>query len=165
MVAAVLLASVGVAHASKEPWEEYEKLVKSAQEVSPHGPTLFGDDIGLQNGALSFRVTDVALRGNSALPVEITRTFATKTISGFSRGSAGPENNVRDAPMGDWEIDLPHIGGVFPISTGWINANPGVPSQRCSVANTAQASSPSATVGSTHFSGYEIWQGTRINLP
>jgi YD repeat-containing protein len=165
LLASCLFLAAGAAHASKEPWEEYEKLVQSAQEISPHGPTLFGDDISLQNGALSFRVTDVSLRGNNALPVEITRTFSTKTISGFSRGGAGPENNARDAPMGDWDLDLPNISGVFPLSTGWVNASAAISHRRCSVENLNQAAAPSISVGNTSFNGHEIWQGTRINLP
>lgn len=147
--------------ASKEPWEEYEKIAGQAQEVSPHGPTVFGDSINLQNGALSFSATDVSLRGNNALRVEITRTFATKTRSHFSHGLPGSGRNLLDAPMGDWEIDLPNIGGVFALSTGWNT----VAGKRCTITNANLAGAQSVIVGTQTFQGHEIWQGTRINLP
>lgn len=153
------------AHASKEHWEEYEKIVGSAKEISPHGNSLLGDQISLQNGALSFSVSDVSLRGNNALRVDFTRTFATKTRSGASRGSQGSGPNILDAPMGDWEIDLPNIGGVFALSTGWISSAFGQAAMRCSVTNPVHARSPNVAVGQQIFSGSEIWQGTRINLP
>ena len=60
---------------AKQPWEEYDKLIKSREEIAALGPTLFGDQVNLMNGALSFSMTDVSVPGNSAsLPMAITRT-------------------------------------------------------------------------------------------
>lgn len=135
-VLALLLGS-GPATASKGAWEEYSELVKGAQTIAPVGPTLFGDEVSLQHGTLSFRVTDVSLRGNSALPVAVTRTFRTRTAGGAMRGTL-PGGNQKDGAMGDWEIDLPHVGGVFTRTTGWVNGVAGRADRRCSVANTAE---------------------------
>jgi hypothetical protein len=136
----LLLATyASYASASKEHWEEFEKIVGQAQEVSPHGNDAFGDRINLQNGALSFSVTDVSLRGNNALRVELTRTFTTKTRSGASRGSQGSGPNPLDAALGDWELDLPHVAGVFPRSTGWINPLAGSAANRLCTSSCATA--------------------------
>lgn len=146
--------------AQKAPWEEYEKIVGRARQVSPLGPTLFGDSIQLQSGNLAFRVTDVELPGNNALNVSITRSFSTRT-----QGQDGAGNPPVDSPMGDWDIDLPNISGVFARSTGWINPVPGKSASRCSILNASEAAAPSVTQGGASFSGYEIWQGTKISLP
>lgn len=161
----LLCIGLSGARASKEPWEEYEKIAGRAQEVEALSAGLLGDSINLQNGALSFGVTDVSLRGNNALRVEFARKFTTKTRSGFGRGNPGSGPNLLDAAMGDWEIDLPNINGVFALSPGWINSAPGQSAKRCSVARAIDARPPSVTVGYQIFQGREIWQGTRINLP
>ena len=45
-------------------WESHDKRVTSAQTMTALGNDLFGDNISLQTGALSFTVTDVDLLGN-----------------------------------------------------------------------------------------------------
>ena len=111
-VAAAIAFTVGNASASKGAWEEYDQLIRSSEAVAALGPTLFGDQSNLQNGGLSFSVTDVSVKGNNSLPVAITRTFKTKTAGGAMRGTL-PSTNQMDGAMGDWEIDLPFVGGVF----------------------------------------------------
>ena len=44
--------------------------------ITTLGSELFGDQVNLFNGALSFEQTDVQLPGNSALPINLTRRYA-----------------------------------------------------------------------------------------
>jgi len=158
------MATSGQSVASKGVWEEYDQIVRSSENIAALGPTMFGDQSNLQNGALSFSVTDVSLKGNSALPVTFTRTFATKTKGGAMKGTLATYN-LMDGALGDWEIDLPRVGGVYASSTGWINSAAGKAAQRCSVASVSEGSPPNLTVGSSSFISYEYWHGTRLNIP
>lgn len=161
----VSMVGVFAAHAANGPWEEYDKIINKASTVTAHGATLLGDQVSLQGGALSFHVTDVSLPGNNALPVEITRTFQTETSQGFQRGGPPRDSKVLDAPFSDWDLELPSIGGVFPISTGWINPAAGIPHKRCEVTHPSLARAPTISVNGVSFAGEEIWSGTRITLP
>ena len=71
----LLAMPAALAQTGKAPWEEYGKRLKASEEVSPLGPNLFGDNVSLSNGALSFSVTDVSLPGNSGLAVSLSRTY------------------------------------------------------------------------------------------
>lgn len=163
-VFAAFAITVEPAHASKGVWEEYEKIVRSSENIGALGPTLLGDQINIQNGALSFSVTDASLKGNNALPVAFGRTFKTNTVGGAMKGTLTSGNQM-DGALGDWEIDLPHIGGVFSQAAGWINSTNGKAAQRCSVANASEARPPNQSVGSSYFTAEEYWHGTRISMP
>jgi hypothetical protein len=67
-----------------------------------------GEKINLDNGGLSFHVTDVNLPGNSNLPVRIGRRIGDVTVNIRSR--------IGGLKLGDWYLDIPMISGV---------ANPG----------------------------------------
>src|SRR5690606_18647886 len=121
---------------ARQPWEDYATHLQSRQALAAHGPELFGDQVNLYNGALSFSVTDIALPGNSGLPVALTRTFSV---------GAYPAGKPMDGAFGDWEIDLPRIEGVY--GPTWHNA-------RCS--------SPLPGIamgGSASYTPEDYWQG------
>lgn len=138
----VLFSTAAVAQDVNRPWEEYDKLVKTHEVVGTLGPTLFGDQVNLYNGALSFSATDISLPGNSKLPVALTRTFTVSKRNGY----------VNDAPMADWDLDLPNVSGVF--VQGW-------GSQRCS----AEFTPPSIPDGLSFFAPEDYWHGNQANLP
>jgi RHS repeat-associated protein len=92
------------------------EIERASQNVTSLGDELMGDKVNLYNGSLQFSQTDVSLPGNSPLPVQVTRTYATgisdiATTNGISRRSL----------LGDWDVDLPHMSGVFPSDRGWVN--------------------------------------------
>jgi len=130
-LAAAMFPAVS-ALASKGVWEEHEKLIKSSETIGTVGPDVFGEQINFQRGGFSLRVTDVSIPGNNALPVAFSRSFVTKTAGGAMKGTT-LQQNARDGALADWEIDLPFIGGVFPVQTGWVNGNPTSGNARCSV--------------------------------
>jgi len=91
-------------------YEEQSQLVRAGRSVAALGPDLFGDKVNLYNGSLQFVQTDVALPGNSALPVAVARRF---------HGS-GPLQKV-NGHFGRWDLEIPRIHGVFAASTGFVN--------------------------------------------
>ena len=162
-LAAVLLPA-GSALASKGVWEEYEKLIKAAETVGTVGPDQFGEQINFQRGGFSLRVTDVSIPGNNALPVAFSRTFSTKTAGGAMKGTT-PQHNARDGALGDWEIDLPFVGGVFPQQTGWAYGNTSS-TARCSAGiGGPDVRVPATGPGYNYFSHHEYSQGVRLSIP
>lgn len=85
------------------PWEEYGKFIQARSTLSTQGPTLFGDDVNLHTGTLSFAVTDIDLPGNNALPVQLRRVMAVGEDA----------NDAVDPSMGGWGLDLPNVSGVY----------------------------------------------------
>lgn len=165
LVGVVAALTWGGVSAAEGPWEEYEKLINKASTVAAHGPTLMGDQVSLQSGALSFRVTDISLPGNNALPVELTRTFNTETFNGPQLQGPARDPKVYDEAFSDWDLELPNISGVFAISTGWINPAAGQASKRCELTHPSLARGPTIIQGGASFQPDEVWSGTRISIP
>lgn len=155
LACALAVCCSSAAAQGKEIWEEYGKRVTSSASVGAQGPDLFGDQVSMSNGALSFSVTDVSLAGNNALPVAFTRKFEV-------RNSVGPHLH-NDFPMEDWEIDLPNISGIF--APEWITGASNAPYQRCSVTSAGAARPPYITFDSTLFQPKDYWQGHTLSLP
>src|SRR5690349_21112740 len=104
LVAASLLGgSADAASNGKAPWDDYSNRVKASQAVPTLGPDLMGDEVSHSNGALSFRMTDVSIPGNSALPMSVTRKYSVRDM----------RYRVTDGMMKDWDLDLPEISATF----------------------------------------------------
>jgi RHS repeat-associated protein len=96
------------------------------------------------------------------LPVAFSRRYQ------FDRWAAPGENGHRPAwmkgPLSDWDVDLPHLHGRFPLAPqqstnrGW---QTGVPGQRCSVATKALAA---PTVNSGYIPE-DYWYGNYLYMP
>lgn len=86
------------------------QITRGSQNITTLGADLMGDKVNLYNGALEFNQTDVSLPGNNALPVAIGR-----------RHVAGRDPIVQ-GEFGDWDLDVPHLHGVFATSKGWGSA-------------------------------------------
>jgi RHS repeat-associated protein len=133
------------------PSQERAKLIKAPQALGVLGDNLFGDSVNFYSGALSFVQTDVSLRGNNALPVAVGRRLAT-----------GVEAKDR-THFGHWELDIPHIRGMFSTRYGWINSS-GAAGARCS-----QPSVPPAAKGDQNtpytWAGTEYWHGNFMYVP
>lgn len=67
---------VGTAYAV-QPYQEYRKLIETAQNLTALKDDLFGENVSLYNGQTEFSITDVSIPGNSALPVEMRRQPST----------------------------------------------------------------------------------------
>jgi hypothetical protein len=62
-VAVVALIISVPAQAANELWEQYDRLVDSRKGIVTLGPDLFGDESSLYTGNLSFRHTDISIKG------------------------------------------------------------------------------------------------------
>jgi YD repeat-containing protein len=98
----------GSALAQTTIYVEQDKLIRGSRDVATLGADLFGDQVSLYNGNVEFRQTDVSLPGNNALSVAVGRRLAGST-------------EVRLAGLfDDWDLDIPHLHGVFKSSSGWV---------------------------------------------
>ncbi|NUO75135.1 MAG: RHS repeat protein [Lysobacter sp.] len=158
LVGTLLALACGAACAGKAPWEEYDKLIKSAQTLKSEGPALFGDSVNLYTGATTFAITDVSIPGNFPIPVALGRRFANAT-------------DARNRPFGDWDWDLPYISGTFSRAEGWVlGSSPATSTaSRCSSPTSVEtARPPSVKVqSSTPFRApavqpWEYWSGYRM---
>lgn len=105
--------------------DAYESRIASAKEVKALDSAGFGEVINLQNGGLSFVVTDVDLPGNNALPVRLTREFRVRDM----------QSDLNDYSFKDWRLVIPRVYGTF--GNVWNAANPpgAATLNRCSSGN------------------------------
>jgi len=75
-------------------------------EIRQHDENLFGHSIDAETGTLSFRATDVALPGNSDLPVSFGRTAMSGAYGARAHSILGPY----------WEMDIPRI--ILSVDSG-----------------------------------------------
>ncbi|AWV08083.1 wall associated protein [Lysobacter maris] len=146
----MLLTVAGAGSAQEQGkalWEEYDKLIDKRSAITALGPDLFGDNVDLYTGNLSFSATDVSVPGNNALPVAVGRRYG---IDNHSVGHPGVDGY--DLAFADWDLDVPKISGVF--ATTWHD-------QRCSGA----AQPPAVQVSDKYFQPNDYWQGHNASLP
>lgn len=122
------------------------QAIKAPNAAVHIGAELFGDKSNLYTGTLEFVQTDVSLPGNNALPVAIGRRIVTGTTK--SRGR----------PFGAWDLDIPHLHGVFSKKDGWVSD--GRTSKRCT-----NFSAPTAFADFVGWDGQEFWQGNYLYVP
>jgi RHS repeat-associated protein len=132
-------------------------LIRASQSIAAYGSEMFGDSINLYTGAFSMTQTDVSLPGNSALPMQVSRSFSPK------------ESTVTDGAFGDWDLVIPSIGGQFAtgsVSRGWsVGGEWGTPDQnkRCSYYGLPDFGV--SETGNTVFDELEYFQGVNVNAP
>jgi RHS repeat-associated protein len=135
------------------PQEEHLRRVNRAQEIEALDENLFGDSINAYTGSAQFSVTDVFIPGNSALPVAVARRFDVNSVR--ARGQMARSRDVFE----DWDLDIPHMHGVFAATTGWQAGS--TPNLRCAQPIQVLAAPPSV-------SGYQpddYWQGNHLYVP
>lgn len=142
---------------SVDPYEEFGKHLRAAQEVTPLKSDLFGDQVSLYNGATEFDVTDIDLPGNSSLPVQLRR----RLVIDDRRIDPG-----RIKGMGDWDVDVPYIEGVFTQQDGWVVADGSGnrSTARCSIPALPYVTYPGWT-NSDAFFAEQLWDGNQVHIP
>lgn len=158
LIGALLTLTSCATYAQRAPWEEYDKLIKSAQTIKSEGPTLFGDSVNLYTGATSFAATDVSIPGNFPIPVALGRRFAHAT-------------DARSRPFGDWDWDVPYISGTFSRAEGWVLGQTATTTtaNRCSSATSVESARPpwvkvqsSTPARAPAVEEWEYWSGYRM---
>lgn len=154
-------------YAQQAPWEDYSKHISKAKVTTSLSTSLFGDNVDLYTGRLSFQQTDIILEGNSALPVALIRSFSPRDPV-VATESAIIDPPFEDQPFADWTLEVPHVSGVFAhMLTGpvlgpqGIIINPGTvyswANQRCSGQRVP------SYVG--EFAPMEYWYGLQASMP
>ncbi|HYG06226.1 MAG TPA: wall-associated protein [Stenotrophomonas sp.] len=154
-VAALVLMAGMTAHAEIPSWNtEYGNRLKYGEMVKPLEGELFGEQINLYDGSLSFATTDISLPGNSEIPLSVGRTL----------NPTDPKSNL---PFGDWELDIPSISGLFGGDAATVAAGYWAPAQRCSTVGPPPAVTIKNRLGTYNMtlSNYEYWDGTRLSAP
>ncbi len=137
------LSPAALAQGGKALWEEYDKHIHSRTAVTALGPDLFGDNVDLASGALSFSATDVSVPGNNALPVQVGRSLKVTNRGVYFQN---------DLPFADWDLDIPRISGVF--ASTWHDA-------RC----TGNGQPPTILMGGKYFGPNDYWHGNHADMP
>ena len=132
---------------------EDAKRIKSAEVVGALGDDLFGESVNFYTGATSFRHTDLSLPGNGSLPMQVSRSRGIEDLE--------TKHNPLGREFGDWELDLPYIGGVFLENVGWA-VDTSTPALRCSSPTSQLSAAPKGYNG---FQASRYWQGYSVNLP
>lgn len=134
----------------KYSWESYEERVNTANSITAYGTDMFGEQVSLQSGALSFQVTDVSLPGNNGLFVGLTRSYTVKNRQGLSSSDL----------LADWQVDLPRLTGTY--ADAWlVDSTSGA---RCSDIR-GPAVPPTPAEWRSRFSLSDFWQGVQMELP
>ncbi len=131
------------------PHLEYSKRIEATQSLSPLENGLFGENISLYNGGTDFKVVDIALPGNNALPVQLIRRIDIQV-----QPQSGLSSDIRLGSVGNWHVDVPYISATYPntpVYPGWQN-------QRCTFGN-----EPDSMLG--YFHRPEVWVSPSVHLP
>ena len=132
-------------------YAEQGKLIRAGEAVGTLGADLFGDKVNLYTGTVEFIQTDVSLPGNNALPVSVGRRLATGAESLTGR---------TDAAFGDWELEIPHLHGVY-STYGWLaQYDNGLRCSHFSVPPLVGGNS-----GPSTWLGQEYWHGHFMYVP
>ncbi|OOG64722.1 hypothetical protein B0E46_04730 [Rhodanobacter sp. B04] len=157
LLALASMAAHAQSSSAVEPYEEYGKHLRAAQEVTPLTSNMFGDQVSLYNGATEFDVTDIDLPGNSSLPVRFARRLEVDD-------RRQPTGNL--GGLGEWDIEVPYIDGVFAAENGWEvqnNAGQGGVYSRCSVVTPPYT--VIASLNNIQEPASQIWDGNQLHIP
>ncbi len=156
VVALCVLAPVGVSAQIVPTWrQEYDKRLKYGDLVEPLKGEIFGEQVNLYDGSISFKATDVSIPGNGGLAVSLSRSY------GDVSGSAN------DKEYGNWDLDIPSLSGTYGDQPETAIGGHWTPSARCSTVSAP----PSLDVWNykhtqtINFSPHTYWDGVRLSLP
>jgi YD repeat-containing protein len=157
-LAAVLGSYVCVVHAqTSTPEDEYKKLIRVTQDISPLGENPFGEHISLYTGALSFQTTDISIPGNGPT-IELSRSIPID-------GDPLPINLYK--PLADWDIDTPRMTTLVAKSEGWIvlTSAAGAPTARCSQFDAPPEAYVVSHNATTVWDPEDWWNGVQMIVP
>lgn len=145
--------------------DNFNQLIKPHTEIAALGPDLFGDKVAMYTGTTEFAVTDVSIPGNNNLSVAIGRRFVVQERS--------KSTGLYPGIFGDWDLDIPHLHGVFAAASGWQVSTANQPNARCTLpaaftnSNGVINGTPPVVSGTNSgaFSSAEYWSGNKLYVP
>ena len=134
--------------------QEYDKRLKYGDLVEPLKGEIFGEQVNLYDGSISFKATDISIPGNGGLAVALGRSR--------SEGDGSSES-----PLADWDLDIPSLSGVYGDLPETVAQGYWMPAARCS---TVGAPPPLDVWNRQHtqivnFNTHTYWDGVRLSLP
>ena len=144
----------------------YDEEIKKIRTMTPLDNNLFGEQINLQDGVVSFHQTDVTVPTKNGGQIEFGRISESRTtLRGISPG---------------WGMNVPYMTGTYDARAGWSVSGAG--NRRCSTGKFAPSTqnllfytnSHSVTTGvnseiitTTNVASpaHVFWHGIEINLP
>jgi YD repeat-containing protein len=173
-----LAAALGVAQAGRAQTPNgsayYEDSIKGARTIESLGSDLFGDTTSLQDGATTFRQTDISVRLNSKIPMSLGRKY--KYGGGYQQSIVVvPEQGTEVFGRG-WMLDVPYMTGTYDTRDGWVAIVKGAdefggPWTQLGGRCTSGTFAPLRKLGpwpyyhTTYIAAYNYWSGTSINVP
>ncbi len=155
---------------------EYDKKIKTAQNVGVLGNDLAGDRVNYYTGATTFYATDVSVPA-TGMGIAVSRSYAVE--SGRSLASVkvplvpGDSFSGRLRSFGDWDLDVPRITAEMSQDDGWI-IDTTTPTKRCEVVGKMRGSAPTwaatgapAVVQGTrgwNFTADKYWNGYMLHV-
>lgn len=174
-VAGIALSLAGGYVQATDYRTEYDKRIKSSQNIGVLGKDVAGDQLNFYTGSTTFAAQDLSIPGNSALPFSVGRTY-TVEYEHMVADAAGTQANpvvqtTRQYAFGDWDLDIPYMTGRFDQGSGW-QVDSTTPLNRCSVVG-AMKGDGSAANGTpkkptsrppTGYYGGEPWNGYTLHV-
>jgi len=99
--------------------QEYDKRLKYGDLVEPLKGEIFGEQVNLYDGSISFKATDISIPGNGSLPMTLSRSY-------------GDGGNSNESPFSNWKLDIPSLSGVHGDLPETAAAGYWLPAARCS---------------------------------
>ncbi|WP_444995283.1 RHS repeat domain-containing protein [Aliikangiella sp. IMCC44359] len=81
--------------------EDLRTLQNLSTDITPETTNLLGETINLSMGQVSFEHTDISLKGNSGIPMHITREHS------------GSRYSTESLAFGDWHLNIPKITTTY----------------------------------------------------
>ena len=134
--------------------EEYDKRLKYGDLVEPLKGDIFGEQVNLYDGSISFKATDISIPGNSGLAVSLSRSYG---AGGDATGNV----------FSNWALDIPSLSGVYGDISATASVGYWAPAARCSTVGAPQ----SLDVWNRRhtqivpFDSHTYWDGVRLSLP
>lgn len=115
MLAATLVFPV--ASSAQSVIDQYTKAQRPSTEIAPLDVDLFGEQVSLLDGSVTFSYTDVSVSTNSALPMTIGRTLSIQDQAVDTYGKGVFREN---GPFGImWDMAVPHLKVTVDARLGW----------------------------------------------
>lgn len=158
--------------AAQDRVPQYDKLIKSTQSIGVLGKDLAGDATNFYTGATTFSNIDLAVPGNSSLPVSVGRHYIVEYTHGLAEAPHPSQpyqkiQSIRQFAFGDWELDIPYITGTFTQQYGWQNDST-TPLNRCSIIGQVKSNGAPATGAPRQQSNFNpggFWSGNTLHVP
>lgn len=140
-------------------YDDYTTQMLGTSRQSAAGSNSFGDRTDPYSGATTFLVTDVALPGNSDLPVALQRS-----LQAADDGVGTPLSALSGEFLKWSRYEVPYLSGIYKTGDGWKSVNGNTPTtQRCTYGGAPEVTQSSGK--DSTWEQFEYWHGNQIHLP